>query len=918
MQNELLYASPQIKTKEARFNAFMMAFAVYIPTFAVFNGGGFLVIYILGYLKVLQTAPWQLVAIAGLSLLLAIVIAPANLLLRQGRDDLTAVIMPASIGLFLIGLNLFWFGYLYFLYAAAWISPALQLWQAAKTRQKIVSVIIGALTMAGLYFSELARPFERMPNNTDTALFAFWFLIFAIGALITLALLLRVVVFRSLSTRLLASFMVIVFLPLILTTLVSGLSTQTQNEQRVQEQLNTISQLKQTQIEQITSALDTALQGAQGNASFGEVRKALRANRSTQNFAVASRNATAFLQEIINQYPQYQEIFILDPSGQVLVSSSDEAVGRDYSQNPFFQLGITQEQRMSVVLNSFTDLSSYGPASLIATAQITDESNADAIIGLVAMRTSFAPIETIINVDPGLGESDESFLVDENYTRLTPAIAPEAGINTTAATAAITGKNVGTVTYVNKQNIPVIGAYRFIPSLNAAIITEFSVAEAQRATTLIIAANILLSLLTAGIAAMAVMLTARTISNPIVSLAETARHVSQGQLSERVNVEREDEIGTLAIAFNAMADELQKLVSALEARVAERTTDLERQARRLRAAAEVARDAASARDLDDLLNRSAKLILDRFGFYHTGIFLLDNSRQYAVLRASPTEAGQLMLARRHQLRVGEVGIVGFVAATGESRVVLDTGADSAYFHNPLLPNTRSELALPLKVENRVIGVLDVQSEQLEAFMPEDTATLQVMADQLSIAIERTRLLQESQQNLAEIERVSQSFTVDTWRTFTESQKLTTGYRFEGIKLEPITDVPAEARQVLKRGDTLAVDGTGDHSATLSVPVKLRGQTIGVINVRLQTQKVPADTASMLEEAAVRLGFALENSRLIAESQQRAGRERAIANASAKIGASRETEQIMRVAIEELHRLLGDPEVAIQFKTELDK
>jgi nitrate/nitrite-specific signal transduction histidine kinase len=412
-----------------------------------------------------------------------------------------------------------------------------------------------------------------------------------------------------------------------------------------------------------------------------------------------------------------------------------------------------------------------------------------------------------------------------------------------------------------------------------------------------------------------VIITARTISTPITKLAGAVEQVARGNFYERADIERDDEIGALANSFNSMADELQQLVTSLEGRVAERTEDLEKQATRLRVASEVARDAATARSLDQLLNRSAQLILDRFGFYHTGIFLLDHNREYAVLRASPTPAGQEMLARQHRLRVGETGIVGYVAATGEPRIALDTGADAVYFRNPLLPQTHSELALPLKVENRVIGVLDVQSDQPEAFKQDDIATLQIMADQLGTAIERTRLLQEFEQSLAEIERVYQRFTRESWQGFLEHQKAVGGYSFDGLRLEPLAEVSPEVRQVLKRGAAVSSSGEGLQRATLSVPVKLRGQTLGVINVKLQGNNIPPDTAALVDEAAARLAFALENSRLIAESQQRASRERAIADASAKIGASRDTEQIMRAAIEELQNLLGDPEVAIQLKTD---
>ena len=174
----------------------------------------------------------------------------------------------------------------------------------------------------------------------------------------------------------------------------------------------------------------------------------------------------------------------------------------------------------------------------------------------------------------------------------------------------------------------------------------------------------------------------------------------------------------------------------LEQRVQERTNDLERRSVQLRVAAEIARDATSARELNDLLNSAVNLVRDRFGFYHAGIFLLDKRREYAILKAATGEAGRQMIERKHKLKVGETGIVGYATGTGQPRIALDVGADAVHFKNPLLPETRSEMALPFKVNDQVIGALDVQSTQEAAFDEEDVAILQTMADQLAVAITR--------------------------------------------------------------------------------------------------------------------------------------------------------------------------------------
>ena len=158
------------------------------------------------------------------------------------------------------------------------------------------------------------------------------------------------------------------------------------------------------------------------------------------------------------------------------------------------------------------------------------------------------------------------------------------------------------------------------------------------------------------------------------------------------------------------------------------------------------------------------MISQVFNFYHVGIFLLDDEMRFAILRASNSEGGQKMLEQGHQLEVGRTGIVGYVASTGEARIAADVGVDSVHFNNPNLPDTRSEMALPLRMGSDIIGVLDVQSTQPEAFSLSDVNILSVLSDQVSIAIENTRLLEETNTALAETEHAYRQLTLQTWKT----------------------------------------------------------------------------------------------------------------------------------------------------------
>jgi signal transduction histidine kinase/CheY-like chemotaxis protein len=222
----------------------------------------------------------------------------------------------------------------------------------------------------------------------------------------------------------------------------------------------------------------------------------------------------------------------------------------------------------------------------------------------------------------------------------------------------------------------------------------------------------------------------------------------------------------LAFAFGQQAS-----MAIENARLFEET---QRRAVQLAVASEVARDAIATLDVDQLLDETVRLISERFGFYHAGVFLVDEERGYAVLRAASSEGGQRMLERGHRLEVGRAGMVGYVTDTGEPRIALDVGQDAAHFVNPDLPETRSEMTLPLLVRGEVIGALDVQSTDEAAFTDEDVAVLQTMADQLANAIANARLFAEIEQTaerLKELDRLKSQFLANMSHELTDLQAI---------------------------------------------------------------------------------------------------------------------------------------------------
>lgn len=388
----------------------------------------------------------------------------------------------------------------------------------------------------------------------------------------------------------------------------------------------------------------------------------------------------------------------------------------------------------------------------------------------------------------------------------------------------------------------------------------------------------------------------------IAQLRQGVARITSGDLKYEIHVRTGDEIEELGNEFNSMAAELRQLIGSLEQQVAARTADLARRTSELEAAAHVARQAVGIRDMGTLLDETVRLISDRFGFYHAGIFLLDDAREYAVLRAASSEGGQRMLERGHRLRVGEVGIVGWVAGAGEARIALDVGADAVYFDNPDLPQTRSEIALPLKVGEQVIGVLDVQSVEPSAFDEEDAAVLQTMADQIALALENARLLEESRRTLRELEMMYAEQVRQAWKTAEVPPALVYD-RVEVTPSEPVTDPLLE--KAIREGKVIAETDPQAGRSALIAPLRLRNQVIGTLALEETDEVRPwtKDEIELVEAVSQQVALALESARLFEESRVRAEEMAVLNELGLALTARLTTDEVLGEAYRGASRLL---------------
>ena len=402
-------------------------------------------------------------------------------------------------------------------------------------------------------------------------------------------------------------------------------------------------------------------------------------------------------------------------------------------------------------------------------------------------------------------------------------------------------------------------------------------------------------------ASMIGLLATNRLTQPLQELIYSAQRLGSGEWDTQLPKTSVSEISTLTDNFAKMAEQLQQNVVDLETRVAERTETLERRSQQLQTAADVGSAVATNRDLDSLLNQISQTISERFAFYHVGIFLLDKDKENAVLKAANSEGGARMLARNHSLRIGEEGIVGYVAGSGQPRIALDVGTDAVHFRNPDLPETRSELSLPLFAGGILLGVLDVQSTEPEAFSEEDIAVLQVLADLVAVAIENAQLFEESQHALETAQRMTTDLSSSAWREILSTQE-SLGFRTDLSDLitPSSVDWSKDMVKASNQGEIIQVD---DY--TITVPITLRDQVLGVVRLKKADRDGvwKQSEIQLMDTLVDQLEIALESARLYLDSQRQASRERLVTEITTKIRGTTDPQTMINTAITELQKAL---------------
>jgi GAF domain-containing protein/HAMP domain-containing protein len=725
----------------------------------------------------------------------------------------------------------------------------------------------------------------------------------------------------TIRTRLFIAFVsVVLLLAVVVGTAVAVLGFQNAREQATR-QLEAVATLKEEEIRKWTrDSQDSLIRVLNTEVTPRYLHWLSLENPRDPLRRVAHQRVQELFRRAIRQGRWFTELALLDPQGEVVAATDRTEEGENHGHQPYFQEGLKRAYMQPPSISP--ELSRM---SIVFSQPVEDrEGRTFVLVG----RTSVGVLEEIMLGRTGLGETMETYLVDGDYVPVTPTKLSGEGmyVQSHGVDAALAHQGNGSAFYDNYWGRPVVGVYNWLPEFQAVLMAEQEQSEAFRPTYTMLGVIGGIALAAVLVAVAVSLRITRSIATPLANLAETATQIAAGDLGRSAEVKRGDEIGALGLAFNSMTGQLRELISSLEQRVADRTGELERRAVQLQAAAEVGRAVASIRDLDELLPQVTHLISQRFGFYHAGVFLLDEAGEYAVLRAANSDGGQRMLDRGHRLRVGEQGIVGYVTGAGEPRIALDVGEDSVHFQNPDLPDTRSEMALPLIVgateapRRRVLGALDVQSIEEAAFTREDIEVLQVLADQVAVAIENARLFADAQAALEAAHRAYGEMSRRAWEE-TLRARPELGFRSDERGVTGAQDVwRPEMEKALREGQTvqasdLSADSSSDFSRSvddqsngqsLAIPIKVRGQVVGVLDTYKPEDagQWTSEEIATLEGITEQLGAALESARLYQDTQRRAVRERVTREITDELRRATSAEGVVQTAVDELFRVLG--------------
>ena len=753
----------------------------------------------------------------------------------------------------------------------------------------------------------------------------------------------------SLRTRLIVTFLIVALVPLGILGFLNDLATRRALTAAANQSLTAAASQTAAKLD---TFINTNLDAIRTEAQTPALARYLSLPADQRSGSPQEAEVAAILRALSRKDQLYILSYaLLDAQGANLLDTYTADMGLNEANRDYFQEAIqTGLPYVSPVRFSPT---TPGVAELYFSSPVRN--NAAEIVGVLHLRYNATILQQFIVQSTGLaGEGSVAILLDENHIRLAEAIAPELIFKSvvplpstevvklkaagrlpdlppdelaTKLPSFEQGLNQATAEQPNFTGIAHPGA----PLEQGAVVKlktqDWSVALMQPQSVFLdpvktqTRATVFLALIIAGIVAGAAIGVSQLLAAPIIRLTAVARQIAGGDLAAQAPMESQDETGQLAKVFNSMTAQLRSFIGSLEEQVRERTAELV-------LSMEVGQRASAIRDLDELLPTITEFIRERFNLYYTHLYFVDDIGQNLVIKAGSGAVGRELLARRHSLPVGAGSIVGRVAATGQAIVVSDTTQSDIHRPNPLLPDTRSELAVPLLVagtsplerphwnvpeggrgkgEGRVIGVLDMQADQVNAFSEKNLPVFEAMATQLAISIDSARQWALAQEERARAEEAVKRLTREAWTERLAPLKKGLGFTYDLSTVAELASAPPGPPE----GGELGGEG---QDGDLTVSLMVQNEPIGRLAVKAPIGKDwQPDEQVLLVGVAQQLAQKAENLRLIEQTQQWAMREQIVRQITDKVRASRDIETALKTAAAELNKALGTTRAVIDLR-----
>jgi PAS domain S-box-containing protein len=681
----------------------------------------------------------------------------------------------------------------------------------------------------------------------------------------------RLPFWRQLRWNLIFYFVVLAIIPIVALTIIRFNQETQRSEEDAYSELTIAAELKQ---DQLRRWLDDSNAGLRLLAGVESPALLL----ASPDDADLQARVNEFLRQSIENYPNFEEFFLYTDAGQVIAGSNSNQLGKVVTRQPYF----TASLQGNYIQPPYYDLATNA-LTIIITYPLRSPNNE--LLGVLAGRLNPQTLTTVMTGTRELGETGETYLVSrENNYFLTPSrfegYELTRAYHSLAIDRALNGEN-GQAAFDDYRNppVPVFGVYRWVPELQVGLIAQIDREEALRAAVNARNTSLIIASVAIVLAAVAGAYFATRVSKPITQLTETAARLAGGDFEHRATVTQAGEVGVLGETFNLMADQIRDMVANLENRVTERTKDLQ-------ATLEVGRIATSIAASHELLPRLVEAIRDQFDLYYAQIYLIDDVGRFAVLRAGTGTVGQRLLKQKHRLNLSETSIVARAVQTAQPVLVENTETSTIHLPNPLLPDTRSEVAFPLSVGGKILGVLDMQATQPGTFNEGNVPVFEAMATTLAGVLQSNAAFEEAKTAISRADAVNRRLVRQNWESYLGrvAQGKKVGYQYD-----------LEAPTPLDEWTTLPDEAVKDQDKAHAIlPIKLGDQKIGNILVTEEWQRdwAPEEMA-LIEDVAQRVAQAVEQLRAFDETETLANELAIVAEVSTRIASTLDPDELLQ-------------------------